>query len=135
MDGSKPVFLVWVETRNTKDEIVQYVKRAFEDKKAARKYTKYINDNFPSQHAYNNMVAWIEEAEYTPDSYADLADSPKQPTDSHRTPSSTTSLTWDDVHEMRRLHIAGVKITDLVLRFNVSRNTVSKIVNNRTWRQ
>lgn len=44
-------------------------------------------------------------------------------------------LTWEDVDEIRRLHLAGASQRELARRYPVSRPRIRKILNGQAWRE
>ena len=45
-----------------------------------------------------------------------------------------TNLTDEDIREIRRLHCTGMRQSELVKKFNASRNCISKICNRISWK-
>ncbi len=114
------VWLVYVDTRDKNGEVVQRPDGYFLSAKSAQLRKNRIN-NHPDK--YPNQVAWVELEERALGGSGYKAS--KQ--------NGMAKLTWTDVNEIRRRHADGERVMDLAAEFNVTRRTISMIVNNQSW--
>lgn len=116
------VWEVWVDTRNTRGEVVQYKDSHFQSIKNAKIRKSRINAR-PDR--YPNTVAWLEgphESTYVVTNRDYLTN-------------SQARLNPQDVEEIRARRAQGESIRTLAVEFLVHRKTISKIVNGHSWNE
>lgn len=126
------MFLVWVDTRDTNDNVVQFIRRIFLDETRARKYVHAVNREFPSsklRNGYQNIVAWYEEVLFD----QEFLDEYKIPVDIHlprgMNRSSTRRMTPEEVQKIRELRDRRVPVNTIATLLDTSRQTVYQIIN------
>lgn len=105
------VYEVWVDTRNTRGEVVQIVESITASKSGALARAQRINTHIEQ---YPNQVAWVEYNEAAEEAYH---------------PNSNRKLTDAEIEEILDLRAQGEKLRVIADLFGIGTSTVSKICN------
>jgi hypothetical protein len=119
--GGRRVWLVWVDTRDIRGDVVQYVDWVSNTISGAKARVNRINTHTEE---YPNMVAWYEET-------LTEGDGTWLKQSEYRNPRA--KLIHENVTEIKKRHAQGEKINALSNEFGVHRNTISRIVNGASW--
>lgn len=113
------VYQVWIDTRDERGEVVQYIERVVRTRKGAKARVNRINSY---EDDYPNMVAWYEEFEAG------------DPENSHPwTMNSRARLNPSNVEEIRARHTNGDSVNFLADEFGVHRSTIYDVINGVSW--
>lgn len=119
------VYVVTVEYRR-EPWIVQEVDMVTLDEDSAKRRVLRINTDLGT---YSNHVAWVDEFELI----RGKTSIPRHRPGSGNRDGGSTTLTEDDVREIRRRRAAGEKGVDIAREFGVSTVHVSAIYHHRRW--
>lgn len=111
-------WVVYIDTRDTKGEVVQIIDSIWYSRKSARRRRNRINTH-PDD--YPNQVAWIE------------VEDRHLGNELYTRRNSQAKLTWENVAEIRARRTQGEKIPVLAAEFNVTQKTIRRVINGETW--
>jgi hypothetical protein len=114
------VYQIWIDTRDTRGEVVQYIEAVTPNRLGAKARVNRINTH---EDDYPNMVSWLEADEFDADHYGN----------GHWFVNTQAKLNPANVEEIRRRRRAGESVNFLAAEFNVSTRTISRVVNGHTW--